>query len=111
MLSRISNPYKIKTRPTPMNRPRLLPPLLVAQKACGLLINPVRLPLASLGRHQQPCLFARRLLLATPFPRMSCRRFRCEAPPPKRLATAVSEPDPLLLLSGESLSNDCASAS
>ena len=55
-----------KTRPTP-NRPRSVPlarysSLLVPLKACGLLINPARLPLASLRTsYQQPCLFALRL--------------------------------------------------
>src|SRR5258707_13087024 len=83
-------------------------------KACGLLIDPARLPLASSSLRSAAPAF---LLFDRPgnsVPPKEPPSLRCEMPPPKHLATVVSEPDPdcftLLLFVVRSLSNDCASA-
>src|SRR5258707_9716891 len=77
-------------------------------QACGLLIDPARLPLASSSLRSAAPAF---LLFDRPgnsVPPKEPPSLRCEMPPPKHLATVVSEPDPdcsftLLLLSFEAL--------
>ncbi len=66
-------------------------------KACGLRINPARLPLASL----RPFIGSPAYLLfdfaGDPVPPKEPPSLRWEAPPPKHLSTFVSEPDPINL--------------
>ena len=64
------------------------------QKGLRAVDNPERLPLTFVRPLSTALPICSLTVLATPFPRKSRHRSRCEAPPPKHFATFVSEPDP-----------------
>src|ERR1700704_5409492 len=64
------------------------------KKACGLLVDPARLPLAPSGRLPTAPAFLLFDFFGNSVPPKEPPSLRCKAPPPKCLATVVSEPDP-----------------
>src|SRR5216684_1283471 len=64
------------------------------KKACGLLVDPARLPLASSGRLPTAPAFLLFDRFGNSVPPKEPPSLRCKAPPPKCLATVVPEPDP-----------------
>ena len=82
--------------------------------ACGLLVDPARLPLAPSGRLPTAPAFLLFDCFGNSVPPKEPPLLRCKAPPPKCLATVVSEPDPncffypFAFVDG-SMSNECAS--
>jgi len=96
---------RTKTRPTQLNRPRFFPLVLYlisttittagqSLQACGLLIDPARLPLASSSLPSAAPAFSLFDRPGNSVPPKEPPSLRCEMPPPKHLATVVSEPDP-----------------
>ena len=81
--------------------------------ACGLLVDPARLPLASSSRLPTAPAFLLFDCFGNSVPPKEPPSLRCKAPPPKCLATVVSEPDPhcffypFAFVDG-SISNECA---
>ena len=76
----------------------LVPPgsslLKLLRKGLRAVDNPERLPLTFVRPLSTALPICSLTVPATPFPRKSRHRSRCEAPPPKYFATFVSEPDP-----------------
>ena len=116
------SPSHNKNAPAQLNRRAFFPLEKLTRRSSFVIRgvraadNPARLPLASSGRLSAALPFCSSTVWLAPFPRKSPPSLRCKAPPPKRLATVVFEPDPNCFLPFYPFafvvgtrSNDCAS--